>query len=87
MTTVTRTRRRFRTLLFLGVGVAAAALALVAYGLHALRGTELASVDLRFEVRGTSSMTNHSTISVCVRRSAGPCTPSSSTDCVGTGRR
>ena len=55
MTTVIRTRRRFRTLLFLGVGVAAAALALVAYGLHALRGTELASVDLRFEVRGTQA--------------------------------
>jgi adenylate cyclase len=41
-----------RRLLFLGVGLAAAALALVASNLHALRGLELASADVRFAVRG-----------------------------------
>jgi adenylate cyclase len=47
-----RDRRRFRTLLFLGVGLAAAALALAAYRVQLMQGLELASVDLRFDVRG-----------------------------------
>ncbi len=47
-----RDRRRFRTLLFLGVGLAAAALALTAYRVHLMQGLELASVDLRFDMRG-----------------------------------
>jgi adenylate cyclase len=45
-------RRRFRTLLFLSVGLAASALALAASSVHVLRGLELSSVDLRFDLRG-----------------------------------
>jgi adenylate cyclase len=52
---MTRGRRRFRILLFLGVGLAASALALAAYRVHVLRGLELGSVDVRFDVRGTEA--------------------------------
>src|SRR3989442_352796 len=52
----TRGRRaRLRTTLFLAAGVAAAGVLLGLYGLNALKGLELRSVDTRFSVRGKQS--------------------------------
>jgi adenylate cyclase len=45
-------RGRFRLLLFLGTGLGAAAIALTAYFTGILRSQELATVDVRFSIRG-----------------------------------
>src|SRR5436190_5201501 len=52
MATPTRSQARLRAALFLSVGLGMTGLVLVAYGTHLLRGLELASVDVRFSIRG-----------------------------------